>query len=923
MHGRPDSLTVRWLRRLSGLVCDHPRWWIYPQLVLGALAIAYTVRHLEFSTNRGDLVGADKEYHRNFLRFKEQFQAHKELVAVVESESTEKNRQFVERLGARLQFETNVFTDILYNNDVKMLGNKALLFFPTDNLEELGQTLREYRPVLDTFMEATNLVSLFQLVNRQFRTAPRTATRETDSLLQVLPALERIVQQATASLERPGVPPSPGITALFDAREEAEQKIYITFAEGRIWLVTTRARNELIEKQAVKRLRELVEQTRLEVPGVNAAITGESVLEFDEMTQSQRDTAAAGLLAFALVALVFIYGYQESGRPLKAVASLLVGVAYTMAFATAVIGHLNILTITFVPMLVGLAIDFGVHLVTRYEEELRHGHPEREALELAMVPTGQGIFTGCFTTAGAFFAMGLTEFKGIQEMGIICGGGLLICLVPMMTLLPALLLRGRQNVLDHHYQERVRRRARFEQLWLKRPGLVVGLTVAFTGWAWYLSNRVGFDYNLLNLQTKGLPAVEYEKKLIRTAEKSVLYCAVITDSLAQALALEETVKQMPAVAGVNSVSSFLAEDSAAKLDLVRSIKTNLANLEFRPIDQDPVAVPRLSAVLDSLQGYLGQAADATKAADKLELTRQFESLRSAVDEFRNQMWSRDLGRAGAQLGRFQRALFGDMQETFGAIRGQDTSSPMRVEDLPSALRSRFISHSGDLHLIQVYPREDVWQRQNQEEFVGQLRRGLDPGGSGYPIITGSPVQLLEYTTLLKESYEEAARYALMAIALLVFIHFRSLTCVILALLPVGLGTLWMTGIMGALNIPFNPANIMTLPLVIGIGVTSGIHILNRFAEEGSPSVLDKSTGKAVLISGVTTVFGFGSLLIARHQGIASLGLIMAIGTTTCMVAALTSLPALLRLLGMRGWRPAGKKPSDETTKSTLGREEPR
>jgi hypothetical protein len=150
-----------------------------------------------------------------------------------------------------------------------------------------------------------------------------------------------------------------------------------------------------------------------------------------------------------------------------------------------------------------------------------------------------------------------------------------------------------------------------------------------------------------------------------------------------------------------------------------------------------------------------------------------------------------------------------------------------------------------------------------------------------------------------------------------------LTCVILALLPVGLGTLWMTGIMGALNIPFNPANIMTLPLVIGIGVTSGIHILNRFAEEGSPSVLDKSTGKAVLISGVTTVFGFGSLLIARHQGIASLGLIMAIGTTTCMVAALTSLPALLRLLGMRGWRPASKKPSDETTKSTLGREEPR
>ena len=131
------------------------------------------------------------------------------------------------------------------------------------------------------------------------------------------------------------------------------------------------------------------------------------------------------------------------------------------------------------------------------------------------------------------------------------------------------------------------------------------------------------------------------------------------------------------------------------------------------------------------------------------------------------------------------------------------------------------------------------------------------------------------------------------------------------------------GMMGVLNMPFNPANIMTLPLVIGIGVTSGIHILNRFAEAGTPTVLDKSTGKAVLISGVTTVLGFGSLLVARHQGIASLGLIMAAGTTTCMVAALTSLPAFLQLLGRRGWRPVKKKPSDDTTGSTLGREEPR
>ena len=150
----------------------------------------------------------------------------------------------------------------------------------------------------------------------------------------------------------------------------------------------------------------------------------------------------------SLCALIFIYGYQETGRPLKATFCLLIGLGYTLAFTTLTVGHLNILTITFMPMLIGLAIDFGVHLITRYEEELRLGRSEAEALRTAMVFTGQGIFTGALTTAVAFLAMALTHFKGIQEMGLICGGGMLICLVPMMTLLPVLLFRGRQNRID-------------------------------------------------------------------------------------------------------------------------------------------------------------------------------------------------------------------------------------------------------------------------------------------------------------------------------------------------------------------------------------------------------------------------------------------------------------------------------------------
>src|SRR5947208_6105847 len=218
--------------------------------------------------------------------------------------------------------------------------------------------------------------------------------------------------------------------------------------------------------------------------------------------------------------------------------------------------------------------------------------------------------------------------------------------------------------------------------------------------------------------------------------------------------------------------------------------------------------------------------------------------------------------APKKLAAFQQALFNDIRETFGALKTQDNRGPLRAQYLRPALGDRFASKSGDLFLIQGYPKKDVWQRQNQEEFVNQLRSALDPRNTGTPIITGTPVQLLEYTTLLKNSYEEAAWYSLAAIAFLVFVHFRSITCVILSLLPVGVGTIWMAGFMGWFDVPLNPANIMTLPLVIGIGVTSGIHILNRYAEERKPSILAKSTGKAVLVLAMTTLVGFVGLTFA-------------------------------------------------------------
>jgi hopanoid biosynthesis associated RND transporter like protein HpnN len=904
------------LNRLADAVIRHPRWFFFPQILLFGFCVWYTAFSpwkLQFDPSRDNLVGGNKKYHQNFVRFKSEFRLPDELVVVVESEDKEKNRQFVERLGAKLEVETNLFMDVIWKGDLKMLGSKALLFVPEDDLGKMRETLHDYRPFLEQFSHANNLVSLFTLVNQQIRTAKREENAETAAMIKALPALERIVAQASDSLKRQGTPPAPGITALFGGGEEAESQIYLTFPKApQIYLVTARARSDELNEKAVPRLRQLAAETQIEVPGLNVGITGEPILELDEMEQSTSDTEKATIIALVLVALIFVFGYHETGRPIKATIALVIGLGYTMAFTTAVIGHLNILTVTFAPILVGIAIDFGVHLISRYEEEVRRGKSNEEALRRAMVYTGIGIVTGALTTAGAFLAMAGTSFKGIQEMGIICGGGLAICLVPMMTLLPVLLLRGRQNVIDHALGTKLERRAKIENLWLTRPKRVIALTLASCIAALIPARKVYFDYNLLNMQSESLPAVVFEKKLINSANKSVLYGAIVADSLDDALKLEAKLTNLPTVAsvdlaGIENMARYLTEDQSKKLALVSQIKQEVAEIQFAPADPSPVNVRELSQTLFSFYGYTFHIL-AEIPVTEAELRKQVLSLRAAIGELNQRLRVMPTNETAPKLASFQQALFRDIRDTFTTLHTQDDRGRLAIDDLPETIRKRFLGVSGK-YLVQVYPKADVWQRAPQEEFVKELRT-VDPN------VTGTPVQLYEYTTLLKSSYQEAAGWALLAIVILVLLHFRSISCVILSLLPVTIGALWMIGIMGIFEVPFNPANIMTLPLIIGIGVTNGIHILNRFAEEQNPAVLARSTGKAVLVSGLNTIAGFGSLMVAQHRGIESLGFVMAIGTATCMIAGVTVLPAILNLLNQRGWKI--KKPSGDNAQSTAG-----
>jgi predicted RND superfamily exporter protein len=195
----------------------------------------------------------------------------------------------------------------------------------------------------------------------------------------------------------------------------------------------------------------------------------------------------------------------------------------------------------------------------------------------------------------------------------------------------------------------------------------------------------------------------------------------------------------------------------------------------------------------------------------------------------------------------------------------------------------------------VFPKENIWERDELERFVGEVRTVA-------PKATGTPLGLHEFVGILQSGYIKAALWAFVVIAIMVFVDLRGWLATLLTLVPLMFGIVWMMGAMTALGIPFNPANVLTLPLMVGIGVAYGVYFVQRYREDGDATFWGKSTGRAVMLSALTAIIAFSSMLIGSHRGIRSLGLVMTIGVITCLIASLTLLPALLEIARRRGWK---------------------
>jgi len=907
------SRRARLLERLARATYRHPWLFLAGGLALAAAALAATQSWLTFKTSRDDLISRDQEYVRIYTAYQDEFGDRDDLVIVVDDPDVRRSKAFVRELAPMLEADPEAAREVLYRIDPDAFDGKALMFLSPEELRSMRAKLGEHREVIERVAADPSLATLLRAINREISAALvghlvsgfLGTDGEEDEAEEEAPLDLALLQTLVDSigLAAEGRPTGSLWRSFLRPDSDMDEDGFLVDDARRFVFILVQAPDDTSvmagAEEAIERVRGHLAAVLPRYPGLQVGITGGPALATEEMLASVRDTSLASLLSLAGVGLCFILFYRDLARPLLAVATLLLGLAWSFGWITLSVGHLTILSVAFATILIGMSDDFGVHLISRFEEEMGQGHDAEEALRQTFVSSGGGIIAGAVTFAVAFFSMAFTDFVGMAELGIIGGGGVLLCLVGMLTVFPASLVlyeRFKQNPVGRWIDTHVRlphRLARWESDAIdrvyRRPVALLAATGALTLLSAVGLRHVGFDTNLLNLQAVGTESVDWELKIIEQGRSS-RYAVSVAETLDEARRLEAAYAALPVVGRVESAASLVPERQPERIAAVQALAPLVAALPSIGAPDEEVDVGEIRELLQSIRFKLQDDSerewDPERKPDEAALARVRASL-ARVEP----LLAGDPARLEPGLRALQREVFLDFADQMDFLRRNTRAAPITLDSLPDLLRRRFIGRSGKFS-VQIFPEKNAWDPANLEEFVGALR-AVDPR------VTGGPVSFLETSRRMRDGYVDAGLYALIAICALVLWDFRNARLALLALVPLGVGALWTVGLMWLFGLQFNLANLIILPLIVGIGISNGIHIIHRHLEDGSHerSVIARSTGKAVVLSSLTTMVGFGALMVAQHQGIFSLGLLLTVGIGCNLAASLTVLPAILALLG--------------------------
>jgi hypothetical protein len=861
-----------------------PRWWIRATLNYSAhllltavlatsFILAYTIINFKINTDLTDMVSSKlpfrkirKDYARAFPRLSDT------IVVVIDADTPEFAMDSQKRLANRLLQTKGIFKTVYIPGGGSFFERNGLLYMNVQELERLTDHLADAQPFL-------------ALLSRDF------------SFSGLFSVLEKVIQESADYFRD-----NNGIILLFDQLCEAFENTMANKPCLLSWqeiVLGRKATKEQLRrfivlqphldysvlypgKIAINTIRSVADELRLRSQyNIKVRITGNVALKHDDLLSVQNGIGTAAAASLILVGLVLYVGLGSCRLVFVSLLTLITGLIWTMGFAIAFVGHLNLISITFAVLFIGLGIDYSIQFCLRYREFIVSGHSSRDAVISAALGVSNALLLCTITTAIGFYAFVPTAYAGASELGIISGTGMFINLFTNMTVLPALLnvIPPRKSI----YRSLPGSKA-FSVFPDKHPGAITVCAAVLGLGSAMLLPKVFFDFNPLNLSNPAAESVVAAKELFKSEKTAPWTIAVLAGSRNEASELAAELRNLDEVGTTITIADFIPENQTERLDIISDIALFMPSFP-KGLHIAPQRHAQKLAALKNFEKTLKNCPELPPEPDgkySLALRRLNKSIKNYNAFIGNSQEAQRL------LDLLEKSLLTNLTILLQNLEGMLQPHAFEEPGLPMELTQRFASRDGR-YRIQVFSHENINDNEALKRFVSSVRKIA-------PDATAAPVTILESGRAIVSAFRRATLWALVGIIIFLLLVLRNISEVVLLIIPLLLAVLLTAAASVLLNIPFNFANIIVVPLLLGVGVDYGIHIIYRLRTDtvSKANVLETSTARAVLFSALTTVMSFSSLSFLSHRGTASMGKLLALCIGFIILSTLMILPALLK-----------------------------
>jgi len=653
--------------------------------------------------------------------------------------------------------------------------------------------------------------------------------------------------------------------------------------------------------QAINIMDDEINSLLAQFPSVYASATGAIAINRDEMEAMSADMFITSLIAIILIVILFVISFKMWVAPLLSGVTLIMGVTWTSGLIAVSLGSLNIMTSMFAVILIGLGVDFSVHIISTFTERRAAGVVLDAAVEQTLLKSGVGVITGAISTALAFLTLLISETKGMQEFGLVAGSGILLCMIASIVVLPAMLAL-REKVRDKvSRKKRTVRSIEFDFLGdlavaiANNRLLTLGIGAMLTIGMLYSAMQITFDQNYLNMEPEGLKSIELQHIMENKFDVTPDFGVLSVSSVQEARRVAEAAKKIKMVGMVTSISQYIPSVSqqTARAAIIRDIKNDLQNsLKLQHIQTQDIAavVEQLSRLESNIielaqLAYLGGQDKVDKKCEQLVGNLENSAGKGVISQLTN-LIKENPEQSAQGLNQFQTEFSPHYQKTALSMTSTET---ITLDNLPDRIMSEFTSRKRDQFLVSIYPKQGIWEDATFLEQFNKRMLKLDER------ITGVPAISYVVMKLIAKDGKAAFTLTLLVVFLLLWWDFGKLKYAATAMVPLLVGAIWMIGVMQLCGLQLTMMNVIGLPMILGIGIDDGIHLLHRYKAEGEANIrtVFSSAGKAVMLTSVTTMLAFGSFTFATYRGLGSLGVALFIGVGACFVASIVLLPAML------------------------------